>query len=83
MSTINNFKIIFAQVVKFLILIEGTSKIRLLRWEGLNTKSRTEAALHEFSRESFDQIVKIIVDFPLGIMQPPLAWQYAEDTEEN
>jgi hypothetical protein len=54
-----------------------------LQWESLNTKSRTEAALHEFSRESFDQIVKIIMDFPLGIMQPPLAWLYAEDTEEN
>jgi hypothetical protein len=53
----------------------GTSKIRRLQWESLNTKSRTEAALHEFSRESFDQIVKIIMDFPLGIMQPPVAWQ--------
>jgi hypothetical protein len=54
-----------------------------LRWESLNTKSRTEAALHESSSESFDQIVKIILSFPLGIMQPPPAWQYAEDTEEN
>ena len=55
--------------------LKGTSKIRRLRWESLNTKSRTEAALHEFSRESFDQIGKIIMDFPLGIMQPPVAWQ--------
>jgi hypothetical protein len=62
---------------------KGTSKIRCLRWESLNTKSRTRAALHEFSSESFDQIVKIIMGFPLGIMQPPSAWPYAEDTEEN
>jgi hypothetical protein len=61
----------------------GTSKIRSLRWEILNTQSRTEAALHESSSESFDQIVKIIMGFPLGFMQPPSAWQYAEDTEEN
>jgi hypothetical protein len=54
-----------------------------LRWESLNTKSRTRAVLHEFSSESFDQIVKIIMGFPLGIMQPPSAWPYAEDTEEN
>ena len=63
--------------------LKGTSKIRCLRWESLNTKSRTRAALHEFSSESFDQIVKIIMGFPLGIMQPPSAWPYAEDTEEN
>jgi hypothetical protein len=64
-------------------LIKGSSKIRCLRCENLSTKSRTKAALHNSSSESFDQIDKIIMGFPIGIMQPPSAWQYAEDTEEN
>jgi hypothetical protein len=59
------------------ISFKGTSKIWSLRWEILDTLSRTEAALHESSIESFDQFVKIIMGFPLGIMQPPSAWQYA------